>query len=84
MKHIAEFISNDSIYYAQKQINKFYESVEVLYEHPKIGRSVPEYHSDDLRQILVGRYRVIYKIINETRIDIITIHHSARILNLDL
>jgi toxin ParE1/3/4 len=58
--------------------------LEVLYEHPEIGRPVPEYEMQDLRQLLVSKYRLIYFIINDSRIDIITVHHSAKILNLEI
>ena len=58
--------------------------MNVLYEYPEIGRPVPEYDMPSLRQLLVGKYRVIYLCVNEGRIDIITIHHSARLLNLDV
>jgi addiction module RelE/StbE family toxin len=84
LKNIAEFISRDSVYYAEKQLDKLYESVEVLYEHSEIGRSVPEYEMPNLRQLLVSKYRLIYLIVDDSRIDIITVHHSARILNLEI
>jgi toxin ParE1/3/4 len=84
LKNIAEFISRDSLYYAEKQVAKLYESVEVLYEHPEVGRPVPEYNMPDLRQLLVSKYKLIYLIINDSRIDIITVHHSAKILNLEI
>ena len=83
IKSIAHYISQDSIYYAEKQIERFYSSVEVLYEHPLVGKSIIEYNMPQLRQILSGKYRIIYFVVNEERIDIITIHHSARILNLE-
>jgi plasmid stabilization system protein ParE len=41
LKNIAEFISRDSLYYAEKQLDKLYGSVEILYEHSEIGRSFP-------------------------------------------
>jgi plasmid stabilization system protein ParE len=72
------------VYYAEKQLDKLYESVEVLYEHSEIGRSVPEYEMPNLRQLLVSKYRLIYLIVDDSRIDIITVHHSARILNLEI
>ena len=84
LRNIAEFISHDSVYYAEKQLDKMYESVEILYEHSEIGRPVPEYELQNLRQLLVGKYRLIYLIVNDSRIDIITVHHSARILNLEI
>jgi len=31
-----------------------------------------------IRELIEGNYRIIYKIVNEYQIDILTIHHSAR------
>ena len=83
LKNIAYFISQDSVYYAEKQVQRFYEAVEILSEQPEIGHPVGEYNLARLRQILAGKYRIIYFIVNESRIDIITVHHSARLLNLE-
>ncbi|HEY0261823.1 MAG TPA: type II toxin-antitoxin system RelE/ParE family toxin [Chitinophagales bacterium] len=84
VKSIAEYISRDSVFYAEKQVQKFFEAVEVLHEHPQIGKPVPEYNHKNIREILVGKYRIIYVLKTETHIDIVTVHHSARLLHLDI
>ncbi len=78
--NIAEFISKDSVKYAQIQVQLFFEKVTVLKTHPFIGRIVPEYNSDELRELIQGNYRIIYLIISDNRIDIISVHHSKRLL----
>ena len=77
-------IARDSVYYAEKQIQKFYEAVEILYQHPQFGKPIPEYNYQTIRQILVGKYRIIYRLKTENHIDILTVHHSARLLYLDI
>ena len=77
---IAEFIALDSYHYAKIQVNRFFDKVNILKNHPHIGRVVPEKNDSDLREIILGNYRIIYKIISSKRIDIITIHHSKRLL----
>lgn len=84
IKNIAAFIAKDSVYYAEKQVQKFFHSVEVLQHHPEIGKPVTEYNRTDIRELLVGRYRIIYKLKTSTQIDILTVHHSARLLHLDV
>ena len=83
LKSIAQFISQDSVYYAEKQIQRFYAAVEILFEHPEIGHPVTEYNLAQLRQIPAGTYRIIYLIVSANQIDIITVHHSSRLLNLE-
>lgn len=78
LENIAEYISKDSKYYAKLQIIKIKNSVEILKFQMHVGKSVPEFERNDLKQLIQGRYRIIYKIINENRVDIITIHHGSR------
>lgn len=77
---IAEFISKDSPVYAGEQVKLFFEKAGILEQHPLIGRVVPELKIPTIRQVLCGHYRIIYEIINEEHVGIITVHHAARLL----
>ena len=79
--NIATFIANDSLKYAAIQVSRFFEKAKELEKNPEIGRIVPEYNNKSVRELLLGNYRIIYKIISEQRIDILTIYHSKRILD---
>lgn len=48
-----------------------------------IGRVVPEFGTEEIRELIYGRYRIVYKIVDKKDIDIVTIHHSAQILSED-
>jgi mRNA-degrading endonuclease RelE of RelBE toxin-antitoxin system len=39
---------------------------------------VPEKNSDAIRELIEGNYRIIYQIRSEDRIEILTVHHSAK------
>jgi addiction module RelE/StbE family toxin len=78
--NIAEYISLDSIHYAELQVSDFFERAEVLNEYPMAGRIVPEIKDKSIRELIVGSYRLIYVILREERIDILTVYHSARLL----
>ena len=77
---IGDYIGKDSIKYAKITVRALFTSANVLKQHPYIGRVVPEFNNPDIRELIRGNYRVIYRIIDEKNIDIITIHHSARLL----
>lgn len=79
--NIAGFISKDSEKYAVIQTQRFFKAVEILTTHPKAGRTVPEVPEDNIRELVSGNYRIVYKIVNENLIDILTIHHSKRLLS---
>lgn len=78
--NIAEFIAKDSIKYAKIQVERFFDKVIILNTHPRAGRVVPEISEDDLRELIQGNYRIIYQIVSNSQIDILTVHHSRRLL----
>ena len=78
INNIAEYIAKDSIKYAKIQSERFFEATEILLTRPSVGRIVPEVNKPNIRELILGNYRIIYKIISTNRIDILTIHHSAR------
>jgi addiction module RelE/StbE family toxin len=82
--NIAEFISKDSVKYAVIQIRRIRERARILKTQPSLGRIVPELNNDSTRELILGNYRIIYKFISEERIDILTVHHSAKILRIEL
>ncbi len=77
---IAGFISNDSLKYAELFVEKIFERVKILENFPKSGRVVPEINNENIRELIFGNYRIVYKLY-ETYLDILTVHHSARLLS---
>lgn len=84
LNNIAEFISKDSVKYAVIQIKRIRERARLIKTQPFAGRIVPETNNDSIRELILGNYRIIYKIISEERIDILTVHHSAKLLRIEL
>ena len=72
------YISLDSKYYAGKWLEKLYERVTILLTHPQIGRVVPEINNPNIREIIEGNYRIMYRI-SKKQIIIYRIMHSARL-----
>ena len=79
LNEIADFISKDSVRYAQMTVKYLFESPTLLKTHPKAGRIVPEFKEENLRELIRGSYRIVYRIVDKNRIDILTVHHSARL-----
>jgi addiction module RelE/StbE family toxin len=80
LENIAEFIAKDSELYAAIQINRFFEETEILCQFPFSGRMVPEINNKDIREIISGNYRIIYKIASSKFIDILTVHHGSKLI----
>jgi plasmid stabilization system protein ParE len=46
-------------------------------DHPHSGRRVPELDRDDVREMIVGRYRVLYRIVDD-EVHIFALVHGSR------
>ncbi len=74
---IRDYIARDSEYYAIGFVEQVILSVEGLLQFPRLGRVVPEAKDDNIRELLYGHYRIIYRIAGE-RIEILTVVHGSR------
>jgi len=60
-----DYIARDDVATAEKWALKLIERIDQLLEQPESGRIVPEYNEPTLRELILGNYRVIYRIRNE-------------------
>ena len=56
------------------------ERMEQLDTFPKIGRIIPEINQENIREISIYSYRIIYEI-NDQVIIILAIVHQRQVLN---
>jgi len=80
LDNIGEFIGKDSLKYAAITVEELFDSVDILINHPKAGARVPEFNNEYIRQLIRKGYRIVYKIIDEKRIDVLTVHNCARLI----
>jgi toxin ParE1/3/4 len=73
----AEFIALDKPEAAARWVEAAFEAVERLAGLPKSGRRVPEIGRDDVREIVHGSLRIVYRIDSE-QVFILTVRHSRR------
>ena len=64
------------------QITRIRERARKMVEFPNSGRKVPELDNPRIREVFSGNYRIVYYLVSDGRIDILTVHHSAKLLNL--
>ncbi len=80
LEEFADFIALDKPMAALKWAETIQQSVNKLQKYPKSGREVPEIKRDDIREIIEGNYRVIYRI-DDTFVSILTIRHGKQLLD---
>ena len=77
---IKEYISVDSADRAETWILELFNSGESLVSLPTRGRIVPEFKQENLRELLIDNYRLVYRI-KKSSIEIITVLEGHRQLN---
>jgi len=80
LEAITEFIAQDSPEYASLFALDVLAAVERIALFPQIGRIVPEVSNPLIREIILGNYRIVYRI-RESTVEMLTIYHSARLLD---
>lgn len=78
LKNIFDYISKDSKRYAEEQIRRIKSKTTILKTQPESGRIVPELGVLQIRELIEGNYRIIYRILSYELIEILTIHHTSR------
>jgi toxin ParE1/3/4 len=80
LKQIHDYIAKDSKYYARKVIQEVIAKTETLTELPEIGRIVPEISDQNIRELIVYSYRLIYEM-SGAGVEILAIIHGRRDFN---
>ena len=65
LRAIRRYIDRDSPRYGRLVAERLFEATTRLHDFPHSGRLVPELGRDDVREIIVGEYRVVYRVAPE-------------------
>ena len=82
LEAVTDFIAADSPHYAKLFAMDVLKAVERLAVFANSGRVVPEASDPLVREILLGNYRIVYRV-RETAAEILTVYHGARLLDPD-
>lgn len=74
---IHDYIAQDSPVYARDVVDHLTSRSQQIGQFPRSGRMVPEYEAEDIREVIEGAYRIIYRIKPE-RVDVLALIHGAR------
>lgn len=80
LEETCQYISRDSEHYAKLFASRVVALVEAIAERPMVGRIVPEYQQDNLRERIFQNYRIVYRVRPEA-VEIVAIVHGARLLS---
>ena len=77
LKEIRAFIETDSPAWADLTVRRLVAAVERLREFPDSGRMVPERQSPELREIVSGNFRIVYRR-QPALVEIATVFRGSR------
>lgn len=69
---IEKYIARDSPDRAVRFINKLIDRAEMISDYPYQGRIVPEFSLNEIREVILKGYRIVYRI-GEGQIEILTV-----------
>jgi plasmid stabilization system protein ParE len=81
VSEIAGYIARDRPVAAEQWVEELFAVVARLEQFPLSGREVPETRRPDLREVLHGSYRIIYRVESE-QVSVLTVRHGRQLLDL--
>jgi plasmid stabilization system protein ParE len=79
---IAAYIGEDNPMAAERWIRDIFARAGQLALFPQSGRHLPETARKDLRELIWGNYRIIYRI-RPDQVAILTVRHTKQVLPLE-
>jgi toxin ParE1/3/4 len=79
LRRIASRIAIDNPKAALRWVQKLEQRARLAGRSPGLGRKVPEVDREDIREAIVGNYRIVY-IVQAKTVDILTIFDGHRLM----
>ena len=76
---IAQYIAQDNPHAAKRWIAMLIKRTGQLEAFPESGRIVPELNRDDIRELIIKNYRIVYQR-TDTTVTIVTVFEGHRLL----
>ncbi len=78
---IEDFVAADSPTAARRLSARLVRRASTLARNPRIGRLVPELPGSELRELIEGHYRIVYRV-RSRAVEILTVFEGHRLLPL--
>ncbi len=80
LREATEYIARDKQGAAKRWVGGAFEAVGRLAELPQSGRVVPELGRPDIREVIYGKYRIIYRVSPEA-VLVLTVRHGRQLID---
>ena len=83
LKAIINYYADEGVpHIGNEFVNNIISHIHSLKENPDIGRKVPEFNENNIRELIHIPYRIVY-LREEKLIHVVRVWRSERLLNLD-
>jgi plasmid stabilization system protein ParE len=82
VEEIVGFFATRSLGYAEKLMERIMQAPRLLASSPLLGRVVPEYAEDHIRELILRPYRLIYVVRDDTCYVVAAVHSSRDLASL--
>jgi plasmid stabilization system protein ParE len=80
VKHLSAiyaYIAQNSPQYAARMVDRLTRRSQQITQFPASGRIVPEFETEQIREVIEGSYRIIYYI-KPDQIDVLAVIHGSQ------
>ena len=79
LANIVRYVARDRRTAAERLGYSLIDAVKLLADFPAMGRVVPERNSPNIREIIQGPYRIIYRVDEDRKtVEVLRFWHAAR------
>lgn len=78
---IAVYIAQDDPDAATRWTVELFDAVERLVDFPESGRMVPEVGARQVRELILGAYRVFYRV--GSAVEVLSVRHGSQLIRPD-
>ena len=79
LTEIEDFIARDNPRAAEQHTERLIAKTEALGAHPQLGRIVPEVPGSNLRELVEGNYRIVYRVRGDI-VEVLTVFQGHHLL----
>ena len=82
VRNIRRYIASDSEVRAARFVEELFDAIKVTIENPMIGRVVPEFDNENVREVIYKNYRLIYRL-GDDFIRVVMVIEGHKLLSAD-
>ena len=81
LKEIYDYIRRDLLHYARKEVRSIKDAIKKLKTNPFLHKRFEKSDDEFTRELIFKNYRIIFDIVDNKQIVILTIHHHSRLIS---